>query len=155
MREETTAKAYYPGGDYVDIVGFDFYDDNPGDKYITVYNELCSFNKPLALAEYGPQLRVYREENNIPKGQATNVWDNMIQRDFHKEHYPEICFFIRWGSDWAITSQKNAKEFMNDPWWVNLEQFKKDGQAMGWVESWTPSNPRSEGPSIRLNFRLE
>jgi beta-mannanase len=117
--EKTPAADYYPGDDAVDIVGFDFYDDDPKNGFVDVYSQILALGKPIAMTEYGP-----RDE---PKMQ----WDNMIQVDFTKKHYPEIRFFIRWQQNWAIASQKNAGPFMADPWWVHLGQLAAD-PACGW-----------------------
>ncbi|MBF0197700.1 MAG: hypothetical protein HQL32_08310 [Planctomycetes bacterium] len=126
IRENDTVGIYYPGDDCVDILGFDFYHSNPGDKYVGIYNELCAIGKPVAMAEYGPQLRDYRKMHKVRVGEAVNIWDNMVQVEFTKTHYPKCCFFIRWGFDWAMISQNNPKEFMNDPLWANLEHLKRD-----------------------------
>jgi hypothetical protein len=132
QREAIPAKDYYPGNDCVDVVGFDFYHDDPQDQYLDVYQQMLDFGKPVAMTEYGPNLREYRKKHKTAMGKAIHVWDNMVQLHFTRAFYPQCCFFIRWGSDWSIVSQKNAKEFMADPWWVDLRQFKQDAQTGGW-----------------------
>ena len=136
QREGIAAQDYFPGRDQVDLLGFDFYHDDPQDTYKVAYDQLLALGKPLAMTEFGPDQSTYRRMRLIDwkswPSRSCQVWDNMVQADFTKRHYPRCCFFIRWSADWAISSQKNAKEFMADPWWVDLERLKKDAPAGGW-----------------------
>jgi hypothetical protein len=143
MLENIPVAEYYPGDGYVDILGFDFYHDDPKGTYLPVYNQLISYGKPVAMSEFGPDNREYKKVNDLPSSTMVNFrWDNMIQLDFTKTWYPKICFFMRWQADWAIVNQNNAKSFMEDAWWVNLARYRTE-------------SPTSAGPAITRTFELD
>ena len=122
---------YYPGDEYVDLIGFDFYEDDPQNKYVDVYNQILAFGKPVALTEFGPDNRKYKIDNKIELSKYVNFrWDNMVQVNFTKTYYPKICFFIRWQADWAVVNQNNAKSFMEESLWIHLDTYKNDSLAL-------------------------
>jgi mannan endo-1,4-beta-mannosidase len=112
--------AYYPGPQYVDIVGYDAY------SYGTTrsgkakgYDALLTTGKPFALTEFGLQSAEYNSKTNPPY-------------DLHKAlgkvrtHMPRAVYFMAWsnakglGSNyWGIDAQRNAQAALNDEWVQN------------------------------------
>ncbi|MEZ0260439.1 MAG: glycosyl hydrolase [Alphaproteobacteria bacterium] len=110
--------AYYPGSQYVDVVGYDAYNYARGGK-AKGYDALLKTGKPFALTEFGLQSAEYNSKTNPP-------------HDLHKAvqnirtHMPKAVYFMAWsnakgnGSNyWGIDAQKNAPAALNDGWVQN------------------------------------
>ena len=94
------AMDYYPGGDYCDLVGLDYYGDDLEMKW---YEDVASLGKPFGLGEVGPK-RDSRGSFDYSR------WIRAI-----RERYPATCYFQAWSWDWAIAANKNAKGLLADP----------------------------------------
>lgn len=97
---------YYPGTDYVDIVGLSYYHNDLSqidtNQSMTA---LMALNKPICMSEIGP-----KNTGRIDK----NEWDNLTYLGLNK--YP-VSYFVVWSS-WrqhymAIRDSKNADALMN------------------------------------------
>jgi mannan endo-1,4-beta-mannosidase len=106
--------AYYPGSNYVDIVGLDIYGTpsefvsygNAGNAYAS----LDALGKPMILPEVGLG-------DNAPSNYSVNDAD--IINDI-RSSFPDFVGFVVFNGGWAISNQNNATGLMNDPWVVNL-----------------------------------
>lgn len=91
--------AYYPGNDYVDLVGMDYYGEEPGFPH---YEELKALGKPLVMSESGPRESGYGN------------WDMMKFADTIRG---KAAYFLQWhswnGAAVAIKDNKNTIEMMN------------------------------------------
>ena len=103
---------YYPGDDYVDLVGLDKYmalgEDPLQINNFSEYDDLVATGKPMNLVEFGP----------IPaSGEGWDSFDydygNLI-RDI-KTLYPRIVLFQAWEYVWQIGEHANAAGLLNDP----------------------------------------
>lgn len=102
----------YPGDGYVDVVVTTVYDDS---LTIPNYDEMASFNKPMAMAEYGGSY------NPIPSDKGS--FDNRKYINELQLEYPKIAYFICW-HNWAegdgkyvyhsISHNLNGTELMNN-----------------------------------------
>ncbi len=112
------APYYYPGDQYVDITGLDYYsDDMTKVNDNGSYDAMIGLGKPFGLTEIGPQKR--------------DGFDNtMVVRAIDRK-YPQTVFamywqgWTRWGvfqTKRAIVENQNAKEFMNDPLIITLDK---------------------------------
>ena|GEM_PF-1238425 len=111
---------YYPGADYVDLVGLDKY-MNIGEDPLQInnwheYDDLVAMGKPVSLFEFGP----------LPaSGEGWNSFDydyaNLI-RDI-KAYYPRIVLFQSWEYVWQMGEHANAAGLMNDPWVVTRDEL--------------------------------
>lgn len=111
---------YYPGGEYIDIVGMDYYwNDMTKVNEDGSYDALVSLNKPVGFAEIGAQSR--------------SGFDNLIIIKAIDKKLPQMVFAVHWQgwTSWglfrtqrAIVENPNAKEFMNDPLIVTLGSAK-------------------------------
>lgn len=112
---------YYPGNNYVDIIGLDVYNDTLD---IPNYNFILALNKPVGLAEFGPRKTTVM---NNP-----NVYDYSILINQIRNKYPALCFWISWNhfknsnNDWifySMATQNNANTLLSDNWVANREDI--------------------------------
>ncbi|MFS4491413.1 glycosyl hydrolase [Maribacter sp. 2308TA10-17] len=91
--------AYYPGDDYVDLVGMDYYGNQPDFPH---YEELKALGKPIVMSESGPREAGYGN------------WDMM---EFASLLKGKVAYFLQWhswnGAKVAIKDNKNFIEMMN------------------------------------------
>ncbi|MFK7811682.1 MAG: glycosyl hydrolase [Maribacter sp.] len=91
--------AYYPGSEYVDLVGMDYYGNEPDFPH---YEELKSLGKPIVMSEIGPRESGYGN------------WNMM---DVANKLKGKAAYFMQWhswsGAKVAIKDNKNALEMMN------------------------------------------
>ena len=111
---------YYPGGDFVDVVGFSFYSReqiSPG--CLTSYNKLLKLGKPLAFTENGPG-------NPLPVSGDFDLdylaWLRAVQ-----EHMPMITYFQCWRDGWGLAANRNTRELMADPRVITRESLSIPG----------------------------
>lgn len=91
--------AYYPGSDFVDLVGMDYYGATPD---FPNYEELKSLGKTIVMSESGPRDSCYGN------------WNMM---DLANKIKGKAAYFLQWhswnGAAVAIKDNKNASEMMN------------------------------------------
>lgn len=91
--------AYYPGTEYVDLVGMDYYGNQPDFPH---FEELKALGKPLVMSESGPREAGYGN------------WDMMQWANLLKG---KAAYFLQWhswsGAKVAIKDNKKAIEMMN------------------------------------------
>ena len=107
----STTLTYYPGDQYVDIVGLDAYTD-----YISGsdgYDDLISTGKPFGFTEFGPY-----GPSNPPGDYDYTRLINGIRDDF-----PETTFFQAWSNGWSMKSNLNAQALFEDPWIINRDDI--------------------------------
>ena len=108
---------YYPGSDFVDIVGMDYYNDdlsqvnNHGN-----YDKLVALGKPFGFSEIGPQ--------------SKSGFDNAILLEGIRSHFPRTIYSMYW-TGWtnlgvlktnrAIVENSKAKEMMSDSSIITLD----------------------------------
>ncbi|MDD2762459.1 MAG: glycosyl hydrolase [Opitutaceae bacterium] len=98
---------YYPGASYVDVVGLDVYDDNPGSSVnlASAYDAMLGLNKTFAFTEIGPD--------------TLGSFDYMKWTNAFSQKFRKTAFFYAWNDGCAPQSNGNASPFMNHPWIVN------------------------------------
>ncbi|MBK5284677.1 MAG: T9SS type A sorting domain-containing protein [Bacteroidia bacterium] len=119
---------YYPGNNYVDIIGLDEYNDTL-DISTTAYAALLATGKPLGYGEFGPK-----------KTTVTNnpfVYDYTILINQIKAKYPALSFFLAWnhfatnaGNTWvyySLSTQSNTDSLLNDSWVVTRDEVDYSG----------------------------
>ncbi len=91
--------AYYPGNEYVDIAGMDYYGNQPDFPH---YEELKALGKPIIISEMGPREAGYGN------------WNMM---DVVNKLKGKAAYFMQWhswnGAAVAIIDNKNSIEMMN------------------------------------------
>lgn len=112
---------YYPGNEYVDVVGLDYY-ENTMDHLDArgSYSTLVALGKPFALTESGPAFWLSAH----PRGR----FDTRIVIDGIRRKYPATVYFVFW-QGWSsmlldvkmgLVENLFARELLNDPWVVPL-----------------------------------
>jgi mannan endo-1,4-beta-mannosidase len=107
--------AYYPGDDYVDLIGLDAYTDFIDTNHIRGYPEIARLNKPFGFTEFGPHA-----PSNPPGDYDYLRFLKGVQQSF-----PRTVFFMSWNAKWSLASNTNVTEFLSSPWVVNREDLPK------------------------------
>jgi len=109
----------YPGGEFVDIVGFSAYADDV-DILGGVYENLTSLGKPFALTEFGPG-------HSGTLLSTDDKLSNLDLVDAVREKYPLATYAAYWGSwpgaNMAIIHMPHAVELVNHPWVANRDEL--------------------------------
>lgn len=101
---------YYPGDDFVDIVGLDYY-SSTGQFYNTEeYQDLLTTKKSVALSEVG-QCR--------SSGYNCKPEDSCKIINSIKQFMPAIIYWSNWNDVWSLENQLNLAELMSNEWVVN------------------------------------
>ena len=116
-RHEQSALHYYPGGDYVDLVGLDWYmatDDLAQLDRWQSYRQLASLRKPFGLTEFGPAT------------QRDGSFDARTILEIHRQ-YPQLAFVVFWHS-WpenrmALAEQRHVQDLVQDPTTITLGEL--------------------------------
>ncbi|XP_014289368.1 mannan endo-1,4-beta-mannosidase [Halyomorpha halys] len=107
-RESRTA--YYPGDNFVDIVGLDWYTDDPT-KAPNGYDEMINLGKPFALAEVGPYTKNGQYDYDLFMKTVTS-------------RFSKAVYFMPWNAEWSPVNNKNPSGAYNHPKVVNLGGLK-------------------------------
>ncbi|PKL84371.1 MAG: hypothetical protein CVV24_00070 [Ignavibacteriae bacterium HGW-Ignavibacteriae-3] len=110
---------YYPGNQYVDILGVDVYNDTLD---VPFYNTLKSYGKPLAVCEFGMSKQT--------AGKAKN-YDYRIFLNQIKNKYPDFIYWMSWNDFtnqqntiyYGMTNQNNVVDILNDAWVINRNEI--------------------------------
>jgi mannan endo-1,4-beta-mannosidase len=108
---------YYPGTNYVDIVGYDYYPhgwDGNSDRFpwVAEYDTLRSLGKPFAFTELG----------QCP---GDSSWEACGGKDTRniindiKANFPNTVYWMNWDDNWELGRQANLPQLFADPWVVN------------------------------------
>ncbi len=105
--KRTPADAYYPGNEYVDIVGLDNYSD---DIVWDGYAALTALPKPFAATEFGPD-------------KSARSFDYARLLPAIRERYPRTVYVLCWGTKWALVNNRNAATLLEDEWIVRRDHL--------------------------------
>jgi len=115
-----TEDYFYPGNNYVDVVGVDIYDDTLA---VNGYNALLATGKPFAICEFGPK-RINNSNNQFTYNYG--VFLNQM-----KSKFPATCYWMSW-SDFPITggyyycslvNQNGINTLLSDPSITTLNEL--------------------------------
>ncbi|MBF0502256.1 MAG: hypothetical protein HQM09_19100 [Candidatus Riflebacteria bacterium] len=121
---------YYPGDSYVDVVGFDLYNDTIDQAAIDAYTTLTRHPKPFVLAEYGP--------NTNTTAKTANSFDYSTLISQIRTNIPKACYFMAWsdytgvaGNEyWSPLNQNNVSQLLSDSWVVNADGVPTFGRTV-------------------------
>ncbi len=105
---------YYPGSDYVNIVGLDYYNDGMDELDAnTGYERLEVLGKPMGICEIGPA------------GLFDGTFDNTLYEGI-TANYPRVSYMLVWHS-WpgykvAIHDNLKPSQLMNSPQIITLDE---------------------------------
>jgi mannan endo-1,4-beta-mannosidase len=107
---------YYPGDEYVDMIGATCYSDDIRLGLTDQPDNLADMTapqRPVGLLEIGPST------------QHDGSWDASLIIDRIRDRYPEMVMFNCWNGWTNVTMElvhvRNAEKLMNDPWVISLE----------------------------------
>ena len=109
--------AHYPGDEYVDMVSYDLYNDDPA-KARPMYEEQVKIGKPFALAEYGPGRAT---KVKAPLNYDYGPFARRIQASL-----PAAVYFLSWSGPWGLDANMNVRQLLNDPLIVNRDDLRRD-----------------------------
>jgi len=134
-----TLTDYYPGNEYVDIVGVDIYvKGNPLSSLPQMgYSQLLALGKPFALTECGPGT------GSTPPSINSYDYHNLINNI--KSYCPEAVYFMAWNENYAIANQLNASGLLNDSWIINRDE-------VDWRSVVTPTLKPTATQTPRFSF---
>jgi beta-mannanase len=112
---------FYPGDDFVDMVGLDSYGLSIKQLSRKGYKELTSLGKPFGLAEFGR----FKALNFDPNPRNDYDYESFIKAI--AEFIPLCTYYAVWHQFHGLQYQQNAKECLEHPWSVN----RKDIPAFG------------------------
>lgn len=102
----TSALPFYPGRDYVDIVGMDDYHDPIN---FPEYDGFVAFGKPVAYCERGP---------NFTDGNS-QLFVNMQPSTINR--FPCTTYFMAYSDGWSMAQNQGASALMNSPYVANQD----------------------------------
>ena len=116
--EQRSVTHYYPGAEFVDVVGLDWYDDHLQDlDSHGSYRQLAALGKPMGLTEVGPLAH------------RTGDFDNLAVVRAMRNH-PRLGFALFWhswpGASVAAVDNTNVAELVAHPHVVTFKQFRDE-----------------------------
>lgn len=112
---------FYPGDDYVDVVGLDIYRPTFAAADINAFAKLRALGKPLCLCEFGPSTQASDGSFDYSAMLASEI----------KAKVPDIAYMMAW-SDYpkgsakaniALVSNRNAEIMLADPWVLTADEI--------------------------------
>lgn len=121
---------YYPGTNYVDIVGYNYYPfgwDGNYDRFpwVEEYDSLLSLGKPFAFTELG----------QCP---GDSSWEACGGKDTRniindiKANFPNTVYWLNWDDNWELGRQANLPQLFADPWVVNRADNPSSTETITW-----------------------
>ena len=104
----------YPGDDYVDIVGVDWY--TTGNKEIeAVYPDLMAYGKPVAVTEFGPGGSLQKTDVTGDYYYTYSAMDQLADLKYLISKGCKIAYVCNWAQFQSIVELEETEEMMNDP----------------------------------------
>lgn len=127
---------YYPGSQYVDIVGADVY-GSPSIGKLSGYDNLPSLNKPFGLTEWGP----------CPPDGCSSKQDISQLLSGIKGSMPKTVFWMNWAESFSLDYHLDGtKTLFADPWVITADEIPSfDGG--GTTDTMPPAAPTG----LRIN----
>ena len=107
------AANYYPGDQFVDIVGLDAYTDHVDPAHIKGYPAMARLPKPFGFTEYGPH------GSEHPPGD----FDYRRFLSGLETHFRRSVLFMSWNEKWSLAANEHVQELLDHPWVVNREDL--------------------------------
>lgn len=118
---------YYPGDEYVDMVGLDWYTSNKQETIVPrhPYDKMMNIGMPVALTEFGPG-QALRMPTFEEQEKCFNALDMVeLMKDIMKRGL-KIAYVLTWGGGFgALYSIGKAEEALADPFCIDLERLQK------------------------------
>jgi mannan endo-1,4-beta-mannosidase len=109
------AAGYFPGSDYVDVVGVDAYTDNLSRNGVAGTRQLARLGKPFGFTEFGPH-----GPSSPPRDFDCRNIDRALRRDF-----PSAVFLMSWNADWSPARNRHARSLYESRRLLTLGRFTR------------------------------
>jgi hypothetical protein len=130
---------YYPGSQYVDVVGVDIYGVGTNIPQVSGYSQLSTLGKPFAITELGPcDASLTESPSQCPPQDIYPIITSI------KQNMPKVVFWLSWDRVFSLDYNLNAKQLLEDAWVVTREEISLPG---GSSDTTPPAGP------IRLRIR--
>lgn len=123
--QHKTALDYYPGNEYVDMIGISLfvdYDKEIDSNTIPNYRALCNLGKPMSFSQWGP-----RRGSDQTRDKDQPPADNLKLMRGIQKYYPEIVWWMNWSYAYSISTKVNSNyndtELLNHPWVINADEI--------------------------------
>ncbi|MBQ8207223.1 MAG: hypothetical protein IJZ89_00615 [Clostridia bacterium] len=121
-----SAMYYYPGDEYVDMLGIDWYTSGDFDRILTShsYDKIMSRGKPCAMTEFGPAGEIALREDHEAQEKAFNAVDMLnVFKDITRRGL-KIAYVLTWHENYgAIHSLGKGKEALDEGFFYDLERL--------------------------------
>jgi mannan endo-1,4-beta-mannosidase len=111
---------YYPGSQYVDIVGVDIYSALNVPK-VSGYDQLSTYNKPFGLTEWGAC---------GPAGGCSPMDISPMIASI-KANMPKTAFFMAWAQNFSLDYNLGTTKLFADPWIITRDDISLAGTGTG------------------------
>ena len=121
-----SAMYYYPGDEYVDMLGLDWYTSGNFDNVLTYhsYDKLMSRGKPCAMTEFGPAGAIALRADHAAQEKVFNAVDMLNLFKNITRRGLKIAYVVTWHENYgAIHSLGKGKEAMDDGFFYDLERL--------------------------------
>jgi mannan endo-1,4-beta-mannosidase len=108
---------YYPGPQYVDIVGVGLYGHGTSVPRVSGYSQIASLDKPFAITEWG-----------MCAGGLTWSPGSCAPRDMTpfisslKANMPAATYWLAWNGVYSMSYNLGVAKLLNDPWVVTRDE---------------------------------
>jgi mannan endo-1,4-beta-mannosidase len=109
---------YYPGSQYVDVVGLDAYPPSAEDT--SAWQQLGALGKPEIYAEAGATL----VSESAQAG--TDTLDNSALLSFVERNFPQVVGVVVWCQSLSLDNQNGAAAVMSDPQVITLSALPSE-----------------------------
>ena len=113
---------FYPGNEYVDMVGVDSYGKTMAQIRKDGYSQLVALGKPFGLTEFGP----YKQLNWAKDPRNDYDYGRFIRE--LAEQMPLCTSFVVWHQYHGLQFQQNAAQCLGHPWAVNRSDLPGFGR---------------------------
>jgi mannan endo-1,4-beta-mannosidase len=131
---------FYPGPEFVDVVGLDNYNWNAPTLDLTSYAAMTALGKPFGLTEFSPKSSQATSERADYK---------VLVNGGLKDRFPKITFFLCWDREWGLNYNLNPEAVLNDPWVITRDELDWKNTEVG-LAPIRPSARSHDGAGIRL-----
>ncbi len=109
---------YYPGDNYVDIVGSALYPkiNTFRPEYANIHDTLRSTGKPFIVSEVG-----LGTDNGVTDPSGAVDYYNIIQGI--KQYTPDAAIFWVWNNQWSMSNNNNIKALLDDSWVIDQDEI--------------------------------
>jgi len=124
---------YYPGSNYVDIIGADIYGQGENLSTTAGYSQVASQGKPFAITEYGACAGNATSSTCSPQDISGMV--NSL-----KTSMPLTSYWLSWAWWWSMPNSTGVSQLLSDPWVITRDEIPTN-LTTGGADTTPPAAP--------------